>query len=385
MTVVLLSNFLNHHQLPLCKAFLSTEGVDFTFIATENIPQERLDLGYDDMNHTYKFVLCTYDCDENERKALELCNNCDVLITGSAPDYYFRKRVRDKKLTFKYGERFFRTPFSYKNVLQRTGSMLKHLIPYQNENYYLLCASAFMPADCKKYNLFPDRIYKWAYFTEVIEYNDFQSLMGNKKTASILWAGRLIGLKHPDASILVAERLRENNIPFELNIIGSGELEDTLKEMIKDKGLQDCVHMLGSMSARDVRRYMEASQIFLFTSDMNEGWGAVLNESMNSGCAVVASDAIGSVPFLIRDKKNGLVYESGNVDELYEATHLLLTNSSYRTNLSYAAYNTMLDTWNADVAVDRFLNLVKAIKNNETCNIYDTGPCSKARVIEIKG
>ena len=45
--------------------------------------------------------------------------------------------------------------------------------------------------------------------------------------------------------------------------------------------------------------YMESSHIFLlFTSDRNEG--AALNESMNSGCAVVASDAIGSVPYLMR-------------------------------------------------------------------------------------
>lgn len=51
------------------------------------------------------------------------------------------------------------------------------------------------------------------------------------------------------------------------------------------------------MKASEVRSYMEKADIYLFTSDFNEGWGAVLNESMNSGCAVVASHAIGSVPF----------------------------------------------------------------------------------------
>ena len=49
---------------------------------------------------------------------------------------------------------------------------------------------------------------------------------------------------------------------------------------------------------------MEKSEIFLFTSDKGEGWGAVLNESMNSACAVVASHAIGSVPFLLKDGEN---------------------------------------------------------------------------------
>jgi glycosyltransferase involved in cell wall biosynthesis len=45
--------------------------------------------------------------------------------------------------------------------------------------------------------------------------------------------------------------------------------------------------------------------VFIFTSDRNEGWGAVLNEAMGSGCAVVAADLIGSVPYLIEHKKMG--------------------------------------------------------------------------------
>ena len=36
---------------------------------------------------------------------------------------------------------------------------------------------------------------------------------------------------------------------------------------------------------------MEQADIYLFTSDRNEGWGAVANEAMNSACAMVA-DAI---------------------------------------------------------------------------------------------
>ena len=82
--------------------------------------------------------------------------------------------------------------------------------------------------------------------------------------------------------------------------------------MIRSKGVEDCVEMLGAMSPDEVRAYMERADVFLFTSDFNEGWGAVLNESMNSGCAVVASHAIGSVPFLIKDGVNGLIYENGN-------------------------------------------------------------------------
>lgn len=62
---------------------------------------------------------------------------------------------------------------------------------------------------------------------------------------------------------------------------------------------------------------MEKSSIYLFTSDYNEGWGAVLNEAMNSGCAVLANHAIGAVPFMMKDGLNGRVYQNGRLDEMY--------------------------------------------------------------------
>ena len=45
---------------------------------------------------------------------------------------------------------------------------------------------------------------------------------------------------------------------------------------------------------------MRKHEIFLFTSDRNEGWGAVSNESMSNGCMLVGSDGIGSIPFLVK-------------------------------------------------------------------------------------
>lgn len=133
---------------------------------------------------------------------------------------------------------------------------------------------------------------------------------------SILWAGRLIGWKHPDASILVAEQLKAEGYEFDLNIIGNGDLDGFLKELICEKKLADCVHMLGAMKPQQVREHMERADFYLFTSDFNEGWGAVLNESMSSGCAVVASHATGSVPFMIQDGKNGLIYRNGDQSSL---------------------------------------------------------------------
>lgn len=48
MKTVMVSNFMNHHQLPFSQGILSQDGVEYTFVALEAIPQERLDMGYED-------------------------------------------------------------------------------------------------------------------------------------------------------------------------------------------------------------------------------------------------------------------------------------------------------------------------------------------------
>ena len=46
MKITYVSNFMNHHQLPFSQGILSQDGVEYTFVALEAIPQERLDMGY---------------------------------------------------------------------------------------------------------------------------------------------------------------------------------------------------------------------------------------------------------------------------------------------------------------------------------------------------
>ena len=136
------------------------------------------------------------------------------------------------------------------------------------------------------------------------------------------------------------------------------------------------------MSPDEVRSHMERADIFLFTSDFNEGWGAVLNESMNSGCAVVASHAIGSVPFLIRDGENGLIYQNGNQRQLEERVCRLLDDGEFRRKLAREAYRTISGEWNAECAAERLLLLAGTLmaKGKAQCP-FGEGLCSRAAVL----
>lgn len=152
-------------------------------------------------------------------------------------------------------------------------------------------------------------------------------------------------------------------------------MEQELKNMISDYDLENDVHILGSMKPEQVREYMEQSQIYLFTSDRNEGWGAVLNESMNSACAVVANREIGSVPYLLNNEKNGLIYDSE--EELYLCVKKLMNDSLLQRELGKAAYRTIADCWSPEIAVERLVQFICEICKSGSCTLFENGPCSK--------
>lgn len=375
MRIVFVSNYYNHHQAPLSEAFYIKTNGNYYFIQTMPMEDERKKMGWG--ANLPNFVVESYKDKQSYSQALHLIDAADVVIAGSAPEKMIRKRIRSGKLVFRYSERIYK---NIKNWLTLPLRFVKyHFNNFPSKNIYLLCASAYAAGDYAKTRNFIGKTYKWGYFPAVKKYESIDALVEQKEKASILWVARFIELKHPDASILVAERLKKEGYEFNLNLIGNGILQEKIQNMIKEKGLENYVHILGVMFPERVRAYMEISQIFLFTSDFNEGWGAVLNESMNSGCAVVASHAIGSVPFLIKDGENGFIYKNGNIDDLYDKVKFLLDHPKKCTELGKNAYFTLTDEWNADVAAERFLHIAENLLNGEkkNFNTYFDGPCAK--------
>lgn len=380
MKIVFLSNYFNHHQKPFSECISKISGVDYSFIETEKMEMERKNMGWGEKTFP-DYVKKSYISTQSYVECCELIDNADVVIYGSAPYKMLEHRLKSGKLILRYSERFYKTGFKWYEQPLRT---IKYYWGWGRfKNVYMLCASAYTYADCLKTFNFKNKAYRWGYFPELKEYEDVSTLIEKKDDASILWVARFIDWKHPEIPVLIAERLKNDDYKFKLNIIGNGTMEKQIAEMIKTKSLEDCVFMLGAKKPEDVRTYMEKSQIFLFTSDFNEGWGAVLNESMNSACSVVASHAIGSVPYLIEDGKNGFVYKNGDIDDLYNKVKFLLDNPEKRNEMGKNAYFTIKDTWNAKIAAERVVCLATKLLNGESAEtLYSDGPCGKAEILK---
>ncbi len=373
MKVCFLSNYLTHHQLPFCLEMVELTGGEFVFVETEHLPDERRNMGYAQLGQQVDFVIPAWKGAEQQTLAQKAALEADVVIIGSAPDGYIHQRLKENKLTFRYSERIFKK--GYFDPL-RQGKYLLKTLPYRKKNLYYILSSAYAAHDYARCGAKPEKMFKWGYFPEHTHGET------EKKPGSILWAGRLLDWKHPEDAVEVARRLKEEGVQFHLNIIGSGPMEEILREQICKYGLAEQVTLLGSMPPEQVRRYMEESQIYLFTSDYNEGWGAVTNEAMSSSCALVASHACGSVPFMVEHGKSGYIYESGNVQQLFAFTKQLLLSPETCRQMGENALTAMDTQWNAKVAAKRFVDLCGCFTQGKPLQaIEKEGPMSLAQPI----
>lgn len=423
MKVIFISNYLTHHQLPFCREMYARLGEDFLFIATNVMEEERIKMGWQTPLSEYPFA-CFYDDDKKRYEKLLL--DSEIVICGGTHFVYIEERVKAGKLTFRYFERLYKTG---KIHAFRPGSYYRKLrehTRYQKSPVYLLCAGAYVPEDFHLFGAYPGKMYKWGYFPETKTY-DLDTLMKRKTAGEILWTGRMIDWKHPQEALELARSLKEKEISFHMTMIGEGPMRAQLEESLLRCGLQQYVTILDFMQPDRVRDYMEKSCIYLMTSDREEGWGAVVNEAMNSGCLVIGALEAGSVPYLISNGKNGLYYCQGDIKCLTELVENALTFKCNTENNSIKipeaedkagllpdrrtkgrhqhiaetdsvemiqkdnmaevmgrnAYQTITENWNAAVAAERFLVLCEKLQANEAY-FFEEGILSRAETLTMR-
>lgn len=374
MKIVFVSNFLNHHQVAFCEA-LKKRCEDFYFVATQEIKN----IGF--QQSTDAEYVVKYYSNKERLKAETLIMDADTVIFGACPNELIERRMKENKLSFLFSERFLKKGVWRRFIPRTRRAIQDRIAKYYDKSMYCLCASSYLSYDLSFFGFSQDKCLKWGYFPAIKTYENINDILSRKKKASILWVGRLIELKHPEMAIFLAKYLKKMGYAFCLNIIGSGPLEKKLLKLIKKQKLEDCVQILGAMTPEQVRNHMEQSEIFLFTSDRYEGWGAVLNEAMNSGCAVVASHIIGSAPFLIKNLTNGLIYENGSLSSLCKKVKWLLDNPGECNEIGKKAYQTITKQWNAENAADRLCHLIEGLFSGEV-ELYQDGVCSRADVIK---
>lgn len=384
MTVTFVSNYINHHQIPFSNACYGELGEDYHFIQTEPMEEERVAMGWDAQGKKLPYVFCMY---EEEARCKSLILESDIAIFGwtreeTAIEELIRERVKAGKPVLRVSERLYREG-QWKAVSPR-GLMKKYQehTRYRKENVCLLCSGAYVASDFHIVRAYPGKMLRFGYFPETMHYTERQltEMKEQDGKVHIVWAGRFLPLKHPEFVVRIAEELMADGVEFHVHMAGGGELEVEILDAVSRKGLSDCFTFYGYTEPDQVRRIMEKCHIHLFTSNYLEGWGAVVNEAMNSGCAVAANVEAGAVPFLIRHGENGLVYRNGDYADFAAQVKRLAGDRMLREKLGKEAYRTITGLWNAEHAAKELLRFCADMQKGRIIPAAQ-GPLSEAEVI----
>ena len=380
MTFTFVSNYINHHQIPLCDALYRELGDDYTFIQTMPMEEERVAMGWGVDVHCLTYVRCLY---ETEYECLKKIAESDVVLFGwTGREDLAASRLVSGRTTLRVSERLYREG-QWKVVSPRgLAAKYREHIKYRRQNVCMLCAGAYVASDFHLIGAYPGKMFKWGYFTELRTYNEeqFDNLKSQDGVLHIVWAGRFIPLKHPEYVVRLARTLRDKGYQFVIHMLGDGELEPMIRHDVESMGLREYFRFYGYTAPEQVRDVMEQCHIHLFTSNYLEGWGAVVNEGMNSGCVEVVNAQVGAAPYLIRHGENGLVYPRDCYDKMETLVLDLFENWDDRRQMGRAAYETIRDTWNADNAAKELIRFAGGLMRGEIVPAQ-TGPLSTAPAI----
>lgn len=126
-------------------------------------------------------------------------------------------------------------------------------------------------------------------------------------------------------------------------IAGSGNLEKSMKDYIKENNLSDNVHMLGFV--KDIESFYNVLDINMLTS-YSESFPYALLEGAMMKKATIAT-AVGGVPEMIVDGKTGLLVKPNSYLELYEKMNMLISDkhliSKFGESMHEYIYNNFSD------------------------------------------
>lgn len=350
MKITMISNYINHHQIPFSNALHQLVGDAYYFIQTEPMDEERIQMGWGIDATAISYVKFL---NQEEYECKRLIAESDILLVGwMEHEYLLKDRLKSNKLTIRISERLYREgqwkAISPRGLLRKYKDHTSH----NKDNVYLLCAGAYVASDFALVHAYPKKRFKFGYFPETIQYtrDELKKMKYRDGRVHFVWAGRFIPLKHPEFVIQIAEKLKILGYSFHIHLIGGGELEDNLQRVIKEKKLQNEITMYGFLSPSEVRKVMEKCHVHLFTSNHLEGWGAVVNEAMNSGCVEIVNSQVGVAPYLVNHGKNGFIYRNGSYKEFENHIITLMENKESIEELGFAAYQTIAGEWNASHA-----------------------------------
>lgn len=154
------------------------------------------------------------------------------------------------------------------------------------------------------------------------------NIENNKKI--ILFFGRVVRIKGLDILIKAFEKIKNNSCV--LLVCGDGDEMPKCREYVMKNNIKNII-FVGLIQPKDRYSYYSQSDVFVLPNRFLgtlEAWGLSINEAMQFGLPIIATNATGASKDLIQNDYNGYVVEQENIEELRNAIERIIESPNIR-------------------------------------------------------
>lgn len=324
MRVAFLTVCLSPHQLPLADAIAAHVGEsNFRYISDIDLERERICLGWGNEPRSW----CISRSEAREEADI-WCREADVLYSCLREPDIFEERARRGLKTIYVSERWFK-PIALP-VLDRMGVLVSGRVRMLHPGFRRMAARMRRLLDSDiPFWYFPMGVHAaddmsrlcgwgrptfsrpepgegfrkmrlWGYFVERAKQARGTHSEVERSPLRVLWVGRLLRLKRVDTIIRAVRAIAaERADGIVLDIYGTGPDEERLRKCADGCG---SVLFHPSVSIAEVRTIMRAHDVYVFSSNGLEGWGAVVNEALEEGMHVIGTHEAGGSATMLSDE-----------------------------------------------------------------------------------
>ena len=156
-----------------------------------------------------------------------------------------------------------------------------------------------------------------------------------------------------DVLIRATKNLIDAGLDVDLILAGCGPLDETLRSLVRELGLDTRVRFWGLANRRQMAALLNGCVLFVLPS-LWEAFGIVALEAMVCGKAVVATNC-GGITEIVRHNETGILVKPGDVGGLSQAITALLRDPARLEALGQCGRQIALSEFSWGAVTDRYL------------------------------
>lgn len=189
-------------------------------------------------------------------------------------------------------------------------------------------------------------------------------VLGNVKSEKpgILIVSRLVKYKNVQDAIMAMKIVIKKIPEAELHILGNGDYENHLRNLIKKLGIENNVFLHGFVSDKEKIRFLQESWILIMPS-LKEGWATPVIEANACGTPAIVSNGTGIKETVIHGE-TGYIFPMGNYKIMAGYIERLMVDRDLRESFRKNAL-VFAKSYSWEKSEDKFYKLIEDLYENK--------------------